>query len=624
MAIVKVLLVLVVAFLGTAVAAFAQTAAPSPSPSPGFSVHGTGANVFLTQSTHGPGTTPPEAPAYLAGEPIAPISPYDWFSTAPLVPGNAGELQYLVTATMRERTISTDLTFALTGLDGDRDALSYWGEPFAGQLDPHEGRSPIGGLVAFPTSAGHHDIGAGQIELPYAASMHANDGSWNVAAGFVDPASYDGFVFTPPAEVTVAPSLGEQTFETLGSGLPSLQSWSPSRATLPLLGADASMTCGHYTFETTDALLPAPAGSAARMAGGTIVLDRGDLGRYSFDVVRVTTGGDPMTIPTLFGNDPSLHPGPQGSLSTSTLAYQRQTIAGVRALVHPMPGDDVLVELGRAWYDAGPVDRPGSSAPGNYEHVALVRHVTDRVAVGADYYRFDPHYASMYLPYGTTEDLWGTAWAFPGPWLKGAYQLVGDNVAQINRAGVRLHADAHRKRLEVHVALSEYRQLQPSTMDNLTSTGFVEVEFLPQLDSNATLGYVRDQLAYVAWHLDRDVASIDFSRDALYRDVRNGASDDLVAMQYPQLVVQEQHTFSNRVIGVVGYGRYAASGMWGTTPVGERYGLGYIGTEIDLGHGQQLFVQLRQEGLAGMPSIPGGPLPTFRGTGLTVEHRISF
>ncbi len=347
------------------------------------------------------------------------------------------------------------------------------------------------------------------------------------------------------------------------------------------------------------------------MTGGTVALDRGDLGRYSFDLIHVVTSGDAATVPALFGSDPQLHPGPQGPLATSVLADQRQTIAGFRALVHPHEGYDLLAELGRSWYDAGLVARPGTATPGTYEHLSLVRRANDRDEVGLEYYRDDPRYGTTLLPYGTAENRWGIAWAFPGSWLKGAYQLVADNVAQANRAGVRFHANAAHNRLEVRVALSAYRQLEPSSIEDLTRTGFVEVQFLPQTGADATLGRVQSQVAYAAWHLDRDVLSIDFARDALRPEVRNGAIGDFVDMRYPQLVVQDRHIFSPRLIGVVGYGRYAAGGMWSTTPVGTRYATGYAGAEIDLGNGQQIFAQVRTFGLNGLPSIPGGPPPTF-------------
>ncbi len=206
----------------------------TPTAPPRFTIHGNGANLYVSQATRGPGVVPPEGGSFAAGEPIAPISPYDWFSTAPLIPGNAGELQYLFIGSLHERTFSFDTTIAVTRLGGSSTALAYWGEPFPGPLDPHEGRSPIGGLVVFPTHAGANDIAAGQIALPYAASIATTDNAWRLSAGFVDPAGFDPFVFTPPATPSVPPALGIATFETVGPGAPSLDAWIPSRSTLPL------------------------------------------------------------------------------------------------------------------------------------------------------------------------------------------------------------------------------------------------------------------------------------------------------------------------------------------------------------------------------------------------------
>jgi hypothetical protein len=75
------------------IAALAQTVAPQPSPaaSPratGFQLAATFVTTFLDQNTSGPGKVGPEVPGYLKGGPLAPNTPYDGFSTAPLTPGS--------------------------------------------------------------------------------------------------------------------------------------------------------------------------------------------------------------------------------------------------------------------------------------------------------------------------------------------------------------------------------------------------------------------------------------------------------------------------------------------------------------------------------------------------------
>ena len=75
-------------------AAPAASPAPSPSPTirPGTITWSLDAHTtFVTQGTSGPGTRPPEAGGFAAGDPLSPETPYDVFSSAPLVPGNASE-----------------------------------------------------------------------------------------------------------------------------------------------------------------------------------------------------------------------------------------------------------------------------------------------------------------------------------------------------------------------------------------------------------------------------------------------------------------------------------------------------------------------------------------------------
>ncbi len=58
-------------------------ASPAPSPTPRFALTMNGSNVFIDQSTFGPGITPPEGPGFAKGSPLSPTSPYGWFTAAP-------------------------------------------------------------------------------------------------------------------------------------------------------------------------------------------------------------------------------------------------------------------------------------------------------------------------------------------------------------------------------------------------------------------------------------------------------------------------------------------------------------------------------------------------------------
>jgi hypothetical protein len=97
---------------------------------------------------------------------------------------------------------------------------------------------------------------------------------------------------------------------------------------------------------------------------------------------------------------------------------------------------------------------------------------------------------------------------------------------------------------------------------------------------------------------------------------------DFVSINYPQAIGTFQHHWGKKMVAAIGYGRYSANGTWSTTPVLGIYGEAFVGGEWDFTNGQQLLIQLRRYGLTGLPSEPGGPPPTMRGTSLIVDQRI--
>lgn len=583
-----------------------------------------GSNVFIDQATDGPGTTPIEGPGFAAGDPLSPMTPYDWFTGAPVTPGVSGIGQYTFTGTYRTPRLRASADIGLTAIDGDVQNASYWGEPLYEPIDPHGGRSFINAPIVFPTHAGMHDVFAGELVVPLRVSLGAADDNWRLRAGYLDLAQSDRFIFAAPPVTNVTPSTGVQLAETLGPGMPSIDAWDASPTTLQLHGFDGIAKRGNASLELTDALLPALPATAAHLFNASFVLDRGDAGRYSAQVVHVRTSGDAIGTTTLYGVGATIAPGPQGMLPTSTLADQRQTIVGVRAFVHPARGDDALVELGRAWYDAGLVARPGTARPGDYVHVNLTRHLTSDDALGVDYYRFDPRYATIILPYGMAENIWSVAWSWPGAWLKSTYQLVDNSAVGINRAGYRFKADHKRGRLEAHASYARYVQIEPITTDVASQVGWVDGFYLPQLPGSGTQGWMTQIGAWAGWHLERDDLAVDFVEDTQHRGYLGGHAVDLVNMRDPQLVASLTHHFSKNGIGVIGYGRYGAYGTFSITPVDAIYGVGWAAWQQATGEHTAFLVQLRRYATSGLPSMTGGPPPTLHGTALIVEQRLSY
>ena len=609
--------------------ALALDASPSPSPSPTpmphFELHGLASNVFIDQATNGPGQTPPEGPPFIAGNPAAPMTPFDWFVTTPQLPGVAGQIQYSATGTWHWKYLSADVTLLLTGLGGDSNNGLFWGEPLVGHVDPHEGHNYINYSVGYPTHAGTADTGGfALLEIPYNATIRSNDGNFKLSTNYVQTSQYDAFTFTQPVTPSWTPTMNFQTFESLGPGLADLDSWHHFATALPLQGADATAKIGVASVEATVGLLPSPLVTRAHMAGANVVFDEGDKGRFSLDLVHVQTTGDPQLIPSFFGSNPTVNGGPQGKLALSTVGNQRQTILGGRAFFHPRKGYDATIELGRAWFDADMVAQPGTAQPGDYQHYALLRHFNSTDDVGIEFYRMEPRYGTIILPYGIFENVWGIAWAYPGPWLKGTYQLVNDAFGGSNRRGFRAHTDYKRGAWSAGAAYYEYRQIDPSTFDNLTHTGFVEVDYLVLNAGDLAYGHTRGLNAFLSYQAKHDTLSLDFANDSQHRDYLPGNPIDGVDMRYPQLVLSDQHKFSTKFIANAGYERYHASGLWTTTPVDGTFAAGWLGGEWDFGRAGQLFVQVRKYGAYGFPSIPGGPPPTLNGTQIVIDHHFVF
>ncbi len=594
---------------------------PSPIPTPRFALTVSGSNTFIDQATNGPGTTPPEGLGFAKGSPISPMSPYDWFTGAPETPGVAGIAQYELSGIYHAAGFDAEATFGLAGLTGSTTNALYWSEPLIANLNDHALSRLVPYSIAFPTHAAQDDADVLSASL-LEASVAASDDSWKVRGGYFSLDQTDRFVFAPPPLTQAVPSLGVQTAETLGSGIPSIDSWTASPSSLPLLGADGIWHYGSATLEFTDALLPALSNTTVRLTMGSLVFDRGDAGRYSIQIAHLWTTGNPIATTTFFGVDRQIYNSYQGRLFTSTLADQEQTIAGARAFFHPARGWDSLVELGRAWYDAGLVSQPGTAHYGNYEHVSLARHFQNDVAT-LEYHRFDPTYATMILPYGIPENIWSVAWSWPGVWLKSTYQLVDNSVIGANRAGFHFKCDHTNKRLEAHASYGDWRQLVPETTANASQVGFVDGFFLLQRNAFGTIGRDQQLGLYLAWHLPHDDVAFDGVEDYLSRPADVGQPIDAVAMRVPQIVASWAHHFNGKLLAVVGYGRYQTTGVWATTPVDAIYGVGFAGVQFATGPKTALLVEGRRYALVGLPSMPFGLPPTMRGTALIVDQRIA-
>jgi hypothetical protein len=600
-------------------------ASPTSSPRPvGFHVTGEAYVVGIGQSTAGGGQIAPEAPGFIAGAPLAPNSPYDLFSSAPQVPGNAGVGVIEPTFAYGFKHFDLAVVAALASTTGSSTNVAYWSESVIPTLNPHLGSQAQPYAVTFPTHPGQDDAHAFRTSILGATAATA-DGNLRVRAGWFDLAQTDRFVFAQPALTNVNPAIAYGPAESLTSGFAGTDLWQPYATALPLHGADVVARRGIATLELTNAALPSLPGEDARMTMGSFVVDHGEGTRFSAQLLHAQTSGIPFATTVPFGTDPAFVAYPQGVLPTSTLSGQRQTIAGVRGAFHIAPalGLDGVVEIGRAWYAASPVARPGTEAPGGFYHAGFTK-TQGRVTAALDVYRMEPRYATMILPYGVPENQWSVSFAWPGQWLKSNYQLIDNSVLGVNRQGYRLRYYVDKGPLEIHAEYTDLRQIEPETTVSSTQDGFIDGFYLPQVVDAATLGRQKRTALWIAWHPAFGDVTLDLVDDTLYRPFAATHPEDVVSYEVPQGVLTYAKHVSPVVIAAAGVGRYAIKGAFAEPlDLAERFG--FAGVEVQQTPKASILASVRRTAFAGRTTFPASPLsPNFTGTTVVVEQRVQF
>jgi hypothetical protein len=597
--------------------AVAATASPRPL---GLRFATSLSTTLLDQSTAGEGQVGPEAPGFINGSPLSPDTPYDLFSSAPLTPGFAGIGQAVATGTFRTPTLDLGVTTALGYVRGSVTNASYWGESLIPSLNPHLGSQALPYAIAFPTHAGQDDGTALRLSI-LSGSVATADGNLALKAGWFDLTQSDRFVFIQPQLTSVNPAIAYAPAETLTNGLAGTDVWQPDASALPLRGLDVVAKRDVASFELSSAALPALPGTSARMTLGSLVLDHGEGTRYSGELLHVGTSGAPFTTTVPFGANPQYFSTPQGTLPTSTLSGQQETIAGLRAAFHVAPalGLDGVAEIGRSWYDAQNVAMPGTARPGGYYHLGFTK-ISGRATASLDLYRMEPRYATAILPYGVPENQWSAAFAWPGQWLKSNYQLIDNSVLGVNRQGFRLRYYLDKGPLELHLEYTDLRQIEPETTVTAEYTGFVDGYYLPQAPGEATLGTQKRYALWAAWHPSVGDFTLDIVDDQLYRPF--AVLSDQVSYEVPQAVLTYSRHFSAAVVGAVGVGRYAIKGAF-SEPIDIAQRLYFAGAEIKETPRSSALLSFRRSIVSGTTTFPNSPLsPNFTGSQFIFEQRV--
>jgi hypothetical protein len=599
------------------------SAPPTPGPRFGYTVEAQAS--YANQQFVGPGTVPPEAPLFLAGSPVAPGTPYDYWTSAPTVTGY-GAVQSLLVSPHYAFSPAYEIgaTLGEGVIAGTGNVAAYWGDQPVPMLNPHLGMRAVSVPPAFPTSNGQDAIGTVRAGL-LSAAVGRRDGTLVARGGWFDLIQTEPFVFQPPLE-TNAPFAPTLTLpEGLGDGPQSFELLASGRTRLPLHGVDLmSRPTGPLTIEVTDAELAAPPGTPVRMVGGSLELDEGHGVSYAAQIERVVAAGEPVLTTTLSGNTPTIVPSAQGPLPFSYLDGQTMMIGGLRA---SFPVGSVHAELRAAFscYGAqGTAEARPQCTPGNYDDVRL-RHTFGAVDATLEATRFEATYATMILPYGTPQNVWSISYAWPGTWLKGDYQFVDNSTLGPNRQGARVSARFPVLGVDTRLAYGQFRQILPYDSTIGFEPGFVEGFFLPQLTAaGGTLGKEQHFAAAFIAHPRLADVELNFTDITMSRPGSLGNPNEAVAMDYPATVLTLSRGFGPVLRGALGAGRYALTGAWvtaGPTNADLAERVVFAALELKESDGAALALQYRLYSVDGIPTVPQGSPPAYHGPQLLLEQR---
>jgi hypothetical protein len=623
---------------GTVQAQTAQplvAAAPTPSPSPSPGVTPTpkkASRLHLALESYTSGTNQQfvgpgvdgaaEIPNFSGGGPLAPAVPYDFFSGAPTVTGEAISQDLLITPTYRLLSnLDVSATFGYGSIGGSGNVGSYWGGSLMPTINPHLGSLAYTLTPSFPTHNGQDSVNATKVSV-LSGSITLHDGKGQFNAGWFDLKQSVPFVFSQAPWTNTPFQLAPQIPQSIGDGTPAVDVFKNDADVLPLQGYDAWGKSNGFMVEFSDANLPAPAGNSARETSLSGVYQAGDV-QFSAEAAHLTESG-PVSARVLFGGASSVSYDGAIAVPYSTVLAQRMAVEGLGASL-PVATGDVAVRYGHSCYAADSVAIPtGGCTSGNFYYAKLHQGFS-KFDLAVELVRYEPTYAPALLSYGTIENVWTAPFAFPGTWLNGDYSFVDTNGFGANLQGVRASTTFLIFGVETRLAFGRYAQVSPFDLSDGLQPGFVEPYFSPQLTNSAGVrGTETHAEGWFTYHSHLADITLDLSDVATHRAAAAGRPEDAIAMDYPSAVLSFTHTF-NRVLAGFGAGRYAVQGSFDTIGVinaslsqdVEFFGLQYrANANTAYGLEYQLF------SVDGTPVIPNGLSPAYHGPQLQFYQRL--
>ena len=607
-------------------ATLAAAPAPSASPRPAPTVkpaskfnmkidtYTSGTNQQFT----GPGISPAEGPGFAAGGPVAPGTPYDMFSGASQSTGEGLSFDFLLTPIYTiTPSIDVSATVGYGSASGSGNVVNYWGDAIMPTINPNLGSRAFQLTPAFTTHNGQDPVSGTKASI-LSGSIAEHNGNGALSVGWFSLHQNVPWAMSQAPWTSTPFELAPQIPQSIGDGPPTVDVMKEGPTVLPLSGADLWLKKDLATLEVASADLPAPYTSPARILTGSVVIDHGDGLTYSGELTGLRSWG-PDTGRVLFGSSAAFVNG----VPQSTVYGQQMLVAGIGA-TFPLGVSDGEVRYGYSCYGAsGAATATPNCTSGNY-YYAMLHHGFSHFDLQLSGVRFEGTYAPAILDYGTIENVWTYPAAWPGTWLRGNYQLVDNSEVGPNRQGVRLQTTFVVAGVETRLAFGEYSQIQALDANSAFTPGFVEPYFLPQISAPGSLGTEQHFEGWFSYHAKWADITLDLSQVNTWRAAPAGQPQDNVQMQYPSGVLTFSRPFGPKVSGAAGIGRFALNGRFDTSgPVNAQLSQDVVFAGLQLrsngtsGYG----LEYRLYSTAGLPTLPGGPLPAYHGPQIQFYQR---
>jgi hypothetical protein len=603
------------------------SASPAPVPSPAPKKKASRLHVKIDSYTSGvnnqfvgPGATgSAEAPSFAAGGPLAPSVPYDFFTGSPTVTGQSIAEDLIITPTYRLLdNLDVTVSFGYGSVGGTGNVGSYWGGSLFPTINPHLGSQAFQIAPAFPTHNGQDSVTAQRVSV-LDGQFALHDGRGALTGGWFNLKQTLSFVFQQAPWTNTPTQLAPQLPQSLGDGTAAVDVFQNEATILPLHGYDLWGKVHDFTFEATNADLPAAAGTTTRESSLSGVYTAGQF-TFSAEVAHLTQSGA-TSARVLFGSSPSITLDGAAAVPSSTVLGQQMAIEGFGA-AFPIGTVDATLNYGHSCYSANGVAAPSASCTsGNYVYGRLHQGFT-AFDLGLELVRFEPQYAPALLNYGTEENVWSAPFARPGTWLAGTYSFVDTSQVGANRQGFRLTTTFLVAGVETRLAYAHYTQISPYDLTTGAQVGFIEPYFSPQISGQGVLGTEDHVNAWLAWH--PKFADVTLELGDVTTNRTTSSPTESISIDYPSAVLSLSRRFG-KVLGGVGAGRYAVEGSYDTVGVKNadlQQNVVFAGVQYQANANSAYGLEYQLFSVSGSPLIPNGLSPAYHGPQLQFFQRL--